>query len=133
MVADDRDRTDGSDRWREYSSLGVQYMFYLELVVRALGAYFVIVGGLLTLVLANAHETPLVLTALAIPILMSLLLAFASLRAVPKTCELEVAMNMSSGPASSQACRKTISLASEEAVQSWRKGDKSVPADAALV
>jgi hypothetical protein len=53
--------------WREYEYLGGLYRFYLDLVVKTAGGYFVIVGGILTLVLANVNEEPVVVVALLVP------------------------------------------------------------------
>jgi hypothetical protein len=85
----------GADQadWREYEYLGGLYTFYLDLVVKGAGGYFVIVGGILTLVLTNVQEEPIVVLALLVPVLMSVLLALASRTALPKIRELRAGIN----------------------------------------
>jgi hypothetical protein len=78
--------------WQEYVVLIELYRFYLDLFVRAMGAYFVVSGGVVTLVLANAREEPIVGVALGIPILMSLLLSLAAWLARPRIDELHDGM-----------------------------------------
>jgi hypothetical protein len=92
--SDDLVRDDARDRnaWREYELLVDLYKFYLGLVVQAAGAYFLIVGGILTLVLANVGDHSVVAIALVVPILLSLLGAVAGFAARPKVEQLGVAV-----------------------------------------
>jgi hypothetical protein len=77
-----------SNAWREYELLVDLYKFYLGLVVQTASAYFVIVGGILTLVLANVDDQPIVAWSLAVPVLLSLLGATAGFVARPKVEQL---------------------------------------------
>ena len=77
-----------SNAWREYELLVDLYKFYLGLVVQAAGAYFVIVGGILTLVLANVDDQPVVAWSLVVPVLLSILAATAGFVAKPKVEQL---------------------------------------------
>jgi hypothetical protein len=78
--------------WREYDHLSGLYTFYLALVVKAFGGYSVIVGGVLTLVLSNVRDEPVLVVALLVPILLSVLLAVAARLATHKVGELEDAI-----------------------------------------
>jgi len=64
-------RRSTADDWREYELLHTLHRFYLELAVRVAGGYFLIVGGVLTLVLANSAGEPIVIAALVVPLAMS--------------------------------------------------------------
>jgi hypothetical protein len=81
----------GHDRWREYELLVDLYKFYLGLIIQGTGGYFVIVGGILTLVLANVRDQPMIAFALVVPILLSVLLAIANWAARRQVSELSVA------------------------------------------
>jgi hypothetical protein len=73
--------------------LGELYRFYLDLMVKTVGAYFAIVGGIVTLVLANVKAQPIIAIALVVPIAMSLLLALAGWRIRSKVRELRDALD----------------------------------------
>jgi len=78
--------------WLEYEFLGELYRFYLDLMVKTVGAYFAIVGAIVTLVLANVKGQPIIAVALVVPIAMSLLLALAGLLIRSKVRELRDAL-----------------------------------------
>jgi hypothetical protein len=79
--------------WQEYEYLGDLYKFYLDLLIKAVVAFFAIVGGVLTLVLANVNEKPIVVVALVVPFVMSVLMALAAWKARPKVKELRIGIN----------------------------------------
>jgi hypothetical protein len=79
--------------WREYQQLVDLYQFYLDLVVKTVAAYFVIVGAILTVVLANVDSEPIIVISLVVPVLLSLLLAIGARRAKPQVTELRQGMD----------------------------------------
>lgn len=76
-----------ASQWQQYEHLVDLYRYYLDLAVKGTAAYWVVVGGVLTLVLANSQESE-VLWALSIPILMSIGLLTALLVGRSKAQEL---------------------------------------------
>jgi hypothetical protein len=74
--------------WREYDLLVGLYRYYLELSVRVAGGYFLIVGGVLTLVLANSHDEPIVIAALAAPLALTFVLLLVARKVRPRVGEL---------------------------------------------
>ena len=77
-----------ADDWREYELLHTLHRFYLELAVKVAGGYFLIVGGVLTLVLANSRGEPIVIAALVVPLAMSVALVVVSVRVRDRIAEL---------------------------------------------
>ena len=68
------------------------YRFYLELAVKTSTAFWLITGGVLTLVLANSEQRHMI-WALLIPIVMSIGLISALLRGRPMAIELSDAIS----------------------------------------
>jgi hypothetical protein len=85
---------DDSHAWRQFEHLSGLYTYYLDLVVKGTGGYFLVVGGVLTLVLANVRNEPILVVALSVPILMSVLLAIAAWKATDKARELHHAISV---------------------------------------
>jgi hypothetical protein len=73
--------------WEQYEQLVGFYRFYLELAVKTSTAFWLITGGVLTLVLANSDQDH-VIWALSIPIVMSIGLISALLKGRPMAIEL---------------------------------------------
>ena len=77
--------------WEQYEQLVGLYRFYLELAVKTSTGFWLIAGGVLTLVLANSDQA-LIGWALLIPIIMGLGLVVAMMRGRPKAIELRDAI-----------------------------------------
>jgi len=78
---------DSPSDWEQYEQLVGLYRYYLELAVKTAAAFWIIAGGVLTLVLANS-EADEIRWALSVPILMSIGVVAALLVGKPKAIEL---------------------------------------------
>ena len=78
----------GPTEWEQYQQLVDLFRFYLELTVKTVIGFWLVTGGILTLVLANSDRSDIT-WALSIPILMSVGLAAALAFGLPKAIQLE--------------------------------------------
>ncbi len=88
MPGDDSQMPDLQGLWREYDQHVELYKFYMNMLLRSIGAFYLVTGAIATFALANEAKDERLAWAVAFPMLMSGMFGLAAIRALPKAREL---------------------------------------------